>query len=54
MRRLIRGDIRRILSKLGFYILPALYYVLTYSDPSSFTRKYEFDTYFAAIEFVYR
>ncbi len=28
MRRLIRGDIFRILRKIGFYILPIIYYIL--------------------------
>lgn len=53
MRRLIRGDIMRILRKLGFYVLPALFYLLMYSDPSSFGKEYEFDTYFTLLDMVY-
>lgn len=55
MRRLIRGDIRRILSKLGFYIIPALFYLLMYIDPSeSANKKYDFDLSYTGISMVYK
>lgn len=54
MRRLIRGDIRRILSKLSFYILPVLFYLLMYIDPSSYDRKYDFDISYASISMTYK
>ncbi len=55
MRRLIRGDIRRILSKLGFYIIPALFYLLMYIDPSASPgKKYDFDGSYASIVMLYK
>ncbi len=55
MRRLIRGDIRRILSKLGFYILPVLFYLLMYIDPTdSSGKKYEFDVTYMSITMIYK
>ncbi len=52
MRRLIRADIRRILLKIGFYVLPAIYLLISISD----TQKgdYGFEDMYQANQFTYK
>ena len=50
MRKLIRADLRRILSKPGFYICPLIVFLLfIYSLVSS---PVEYDSYYAALDIV--
>lgn len=44
MRRLISGDIRRILSKLGFYILPGIYFLISLVDLATTPMNMDFET----------
>ena len=52
MRRLIHGDIRRILLKLGFYILPVIYFGLSLTDISD--KVTEFEPFYESLLIVYK
>ncbi len=56
MRRLISADIRRILSKLGFYIAPVAYFLLFLTDfsGSSSSRVKEFDELLLGYNITYK
>ena len=52
MRRLIHGDIRRILLKIGFYILPVIYFVLSLTDITE--KVTDFEPFYESLQIVYK
>lgn len=53
MRRIIRGDIRRVLLKPGFYVLPVIYLVFSLSGLSS-GKEYGFEDMYTTMVFAYK